>query len=81
MQEIDLDGIGGSESSYSQKNEFAYQLTIGSDYKINDNFSLIAAIKYLKANNITLEEEGGLNKIQNIDYDPITVAVGLKYQF
>ena len=41
----------------------------------------MADIKYLKADNITLEEEGGSNKIQNIDYDPVTVAIGLKYQF
>lgn len=81
VQEIDLDGIGDSQNSYSQKNEFAYQLIAGSDYKIDNNFSLMADLRYLKSENITLEQEGGSAEIKDIDYDPITLTIGLKYQF
>lgn len=82
VQEIDLDlEKNGAEDSYSDNNNFAYQFIIGSEYKINNNFSFSSDLRYLRVDNIDLTQETGSAKIGNIDYNPITLSFGLNYYF
>lgn len=83
VQEIDMDikSTGGVENSYSASNELAGQLMAGIEYPIAQNWDLSTEIRYTKVSNIDLKQENGTGRINNVDYDPVTVGVGLTYNF
>ena len=83
VQEIDMDikSAAGVENSYSASNELAGQLMAGIEYPIAQNWDLSTEIRYTKVSNIDLKQENGTGRINNVDYDPVTVGVGLTYNF
>jgi outer membrane protein W len=83
VEEIDMDlkTSSGVENSYSAENEFASQLMAGIEYPIAQNWDFSTEIRYTKVSDIELKQESGSKKITGIDYDPITVAVGITYNF
>ena len=84
VEEIDMDlkKAGSKEISYTSDNEFAGQIMAGVEYPIAQNWDFSTEIRYTSVRNIDLKQEnGGSGRINNVDYDPITVAVGVTYNF
>lgn len=83
VEEIDMDlqNAGGTETSYSSENEFAGQIMAGIEYPIAQNWDFSSEIRYTNVSNINLKQENGNGRINNVDYDPVTVAVGVTYNF
>lgn len=83
VQEIDMDlqNAGGTETSYSADGEFAAQIIAGVEYPIAQNWDLSTELRYMNVSGIDLEQEGGNARINDVDYDPFTIAVGVTYNF
>jgi outer membrane protein W len=83
VQEIDMDlqNAGGAETSYSSKNEFAGQIMAGVEYPIAQNWDFSTEVRYMNVSSINLKQENGAGRINDVDYDPFTVAVGVTYNF
>ena len=82
VQEIDLDLVtGGVEYSYSKNNEMAYQFMTGITYTLTKKIDLDAGLRYVRADSINLKRENGSGELRNVDYDPLSLAIGLSYKF
>jgi len=82
IQELDLDSEGADgERSFSGSGSVGYQLMAGLDYELSDSLYLTSDLRYTSFSGIDLNEEGGNGRIVNIDYQPITVGLGLGYRF
>jgi len=82
VQEIDLDLVtGGVEYSYSKKNEMAYQFMTGITYALSKKIDLDAGLRYVRVDNFNLKRENGSGELRNVDYDPLSLAIGLSYKF
>ena len=82
VQEIDLDLVnGGVEYSYSKNNEMAYQFMTGITYTLTKKIDLDAGLRYVRVDSINLKRENGSGELRNVDYDPLSLAIGLSYKF
>ena len=84
VQEIDFDlkNASGVETSYSQDGEIAYQLMAGTSYGLTENWDLTADVRYMRADSINLKRETGSSaELRNVDYDPVSLTVGVVYKF
>lgn len=84
VEEIDIDAdvAGGRSTSYSADNELAYQIMAGIGYPLSENWTLSGELRYTRVNDVTFDEEGsGNGEIDNVDYDPISLLVGITYNF
>lgn len=83
VQEIDIDlqPAGGSETSYEGDANFAYQFMAGAQYALNDNWSINSELRYTRVDSIEFKQEDGSAKLNDIDYDPVTVMAGVSYHF
>ena len=82
VQEIDLDLVtGGVEYSYSKNNEMAYQFMTGITYTLTKKIDLDAGLRYVRVDNFNLKRENGSGELRNVDYDPLSLAIGLSYKF
>jgi outer membrane protein W len=82
VEEIDVDlKSGGVERSYSKDSEFAYQFMAGAIYPVTERIDLDAGLRYVRVDNIKLKRESGSGELRNVDYDPLSFAVGLSYKF
>ena len=77
---MDLQNAGGTERSYSD-NVVAGQIMAGVEYPIAQNWDLSTEVRYMNVSNMKLSQENGNGRITNVDYDPVTVGVGLTYNF
>ncbi|MEM9102767.1 MAG: OmpW family outer membrane protein, partial [Pseudomonadota bacterium] len=82
-QEVDIDyEENGFETSFSGDSKTGWQLFVGTDYKISSQWSLLAEIRYTSLNSLTLVSENNTDEVfSNIDYEPLSLQAGLKYQF
>ena len=78
--DMDLQNAGGTERSYSD-NVVAGQIMAGVEYPIAQNWDLSTEVRYMNVSNMKLSQENGNGRITNVDYDPVTVGVGLTYNF
>ncbi len=82
VEEIDVDlKSGGVERSYSKNSEMAYQFMAGITYPLTEKIDLDAGLRYVRVDNIKLKRESGSGELRNVDYDPLSFAVGLSYKF
>jgi len=69
------------EYSYSKKNEMAYQFMTGITYALSKKIDLDAGLRYVRVDNFNLKRENGSGELRNVDYDPLSLAIGLSYKF
>lgn len=83
IQEIDLDSETlPAETSFSDSGAFGLQLMAGLDRALNDQWYLTSQLRYSNLRDLTLSEEGGgSGVISNIDYQPVTLQLGIGYRF
>ncbi len=82
IQEIDIDlETSGVESSFSTRGGMALQISAGAEYKINKQFFVFTDLTYVSASGIDLKAQQGPNRINNVDYTPVSIMFGLKYAF
>ena len=82
VEEIDVDLKSGSdERSYSKNSEMAYQFMAGATYPLTEKIDLDAGLRYVRVDNIKLKRESGSGELRNVDYDPLSLAIGLSYKF
>jgi len=83
VQEIDLDSESDTgEVSFSDSGSVGFQLMAGVNRPISDKWYFTGEIRYSDQRSLTLtQEEGGAGVIDDIDYQPFTVQLGLGYRF
>ena len=42
---------------------------------------LDAGLRYVRVDSINLKRENGSGELRNVDYDPLSLAIGLSYKF
>lgn len=84
VQEIDLDLEGlGPEQSFSSDGDVSVQVFAGVDYKVNDRWSVNLEARYASLSGVDLDAESGsaLGSIEELDYQPFSLAAGISYRF
>ncbi|MEM6484932.1 MAG: OmpW family outer membrane protein [Pseudomonadota bacterium] len=81
-QEIDIDLEGnGPEQSFSGDGDVGIQVFAGVSYRINPNWSAQGELRYGRITGLDLKGEGNPGTISDFDYEPLTLQIGLKYEF
>lgn len=83
LQEIDIDlRLAGTETSFSCNGDLSLQAIIGANYLFADRWGLSLEASYARFSSIQLTGEGmASGTIDGFDYDPMSIAIGLKYRF
>lgn len=82
IQEIDLDSEeGSSERSFSDSGAVGFQLMAGVDYALSDRFYLSGELRYSSQRGLDLDEENGSGRVTGINYEPVTLGLGIGYRF
>ena len=82
FEEIDVDlESGGVEQSFSGDGETLIQFMVGVEYPVSPKLDLTAELRYSSASDISLSGEGSSGQFDGLDYDPLTIQLGLKYTF
>jgi opacity protein-like surface antigen len=83
LQEVDIDLEGnGPERSYSGDGDTGFQLFAGANYDLTEHLVLQGEIRYAYFGDLDLEGEGGAaGEFSSVDYDPLTLQLGLLYRF
>ena len=79
IQELDIDIDDTVE--LQRKNRFAYQFIGGVAYSVHSNIDLTMDIRYMRVEKTTLKQQGGNQRITEINYDPVTINFGVSYHF
>ena len=82
-QEIDIDLEQGSlERSYSGDGDVSYQLMLGTDYQIAQDWQFNAELRYSIMSSVDLQgEENAVGEVRGLDYNPVTLSLAIKYRF
>lgn len=82
VQEIDIDlESNGNELSYSGDSDIGYQAMLGVNYHMSDTWSAQFEARYLSLSDVELSGETTVGAISGLDYEPITLQLGLVYKF
>ncbi len=85
LQEIDVDlETDGQEFSYSSNSDIGFQLLGGINYQLSDSVELEGALRYSSIQDIELKPEAGgdtQGAFADIDYQPLSFQLALKYRF
>lgn len=82
LQEVDLDLEGnGPEQSFSGDGDVGLQLFAGSNYHFSEHWSAHGELRYGSLTGIDLEGENNGGSIGDLDYQPVTLQLGLTYRF
>lgn len=86
VQEIDFDITpmgSGANRSYSASNKFAFQLIAGIEYALTPNWRLTADTRWMRVGSVRLDNERGNSggSAGSLEYNPLSVQVGLRYSF
>ena len=82
VQEIDLDlERDGVEQSYSGDGDVGLQVMAGVRYAFNDDWSLLGELRYGRFSGVELQGENNSGRLTDLDYDPLTLGLGLQYNF
>jgi len=82
LQEVDLDSESSEgERSFSDSSSVGLQLLAGVDYDLSDQLYFTSEIRYANHTGIDLEEEGGSGRVTDIDYQPVTLGLGIGWRF
>lgn len=81
-QEVDLDSENTSgERSFSDSGSIGYQLMAGADYDLSEQFYLTGEIRYSTQHGLELSEETGNGAVTEVDYQSLTMSLGVGYRF
>ncbi len=82
-QEIDIDlETAGVETSFEGDGDVGYRLFAGVDYELAERWSVNGELRYGSTTGITLANEAAPgSEFTDLDYEPLTLAVGLRYRF
>lgn len=81
IQEIDLDfESNGVEQSFSGDGDIAFQFMAGVEYGLSENSRLNAELRYSNAS-VDLEGENATGSFSDLDYDPLSLQLGLSFYF
>jgi len=53
----------------------------GITYALSKKIDLDAGLRYVRVDNFNLKRENGSGELRNVDYDPLSLAIGLSYKF
>ena len=82
MQEVDLDSeTATTERSFSDSGAIGFQLIAGADYNLSDLLYFTSELRYTSFTGLDLDQEGGEGSVTDIDYQPLTLAVGIGFRF
>lgn len=82
VQEIDLDSeASANERSFSDSGSVGFQLMAGLDYQWTDQFYVTGELRYSNLTDLRLSEEGGNGEVSGLNYQPLTLGVGIGYRF
>lgn len=83
VQEVDIDSESSAgERSFSDSGAVGIQLLAGLDYNLSDRFYLTGELRFTSFTGLDLSEEaGGDGRVTNIDYQPVTLGVGIGFRF
>lgn len=81
-QEIDLDSedVDG-ERSFASSGAVGIQVMAGFNYALSQRFYLSSELRYSSLAGLDLDEEGGAGRVSDIDYQPLTLGLGIGYRF
>ncbi|MEM6638299.1 MAG: outer membrane beta-barrel protein [Pseudomonadota bacterium] len=81
VQEVDIDfEVGGAETSF-ETDEVGFQLQVGGRYSLSDQLYLDAGARYLSVSGAELEFPANTSRVVTSDYTPLTITVGVGWQF
>lgn len=82
IQEVDLDSEDAQgERSFSDSASIGFQLMAGVDYDLSERFYLTSELRYSSQTGLELEEEDGSGRVTDIDYQPVTLGLGVGFRF
>lgn len=82
VQEIDLDSEDtNGERSFSDSGSIGFQLMAGMDYDLSERLYLTSEIRYSSQTGLDLSEENGSGTVTGIDYQPVTLGLGVGSRF
>ncbi|MBX2839115.1 MAG: outer membrane beta-barrel protein [Gammaproteobacteria bacterium] len=78
IQEVDLDSEDSEgERSFSASGSVGFQAMVGVDYELSDRFYFTSELRYSNLTDLTLDQEGGNGQVNGIDYQPLTLGIGV----
>lgn len=81
-QEIDIDlETANTELSYSGQGDLGFQVFGGTRYEMAEHWGIDTQLRWGKTSDIDLSGEGVSGELKGLDYQTITLQVGLNYQF
>ena len=82
VQEVDIDlEDSGMERSLSADGDTGYQLFVGTNYKLNEDWDAQFELRYGSITGIDLAGEGNTDTMTDLDYQTTTLQFGLSYRF
>jgi len=82
LQEVDLDSEDADgERSFSDSGSVGFQIMAGVDYDLTERLYLTSELRYSSQTGLDLEEEAGDGRVTDIDYQPITLGLGIGFRF
>lgn len=82
LQEVDIDLEGnGPGQSFASDGDVGFQLFVGSNYRLTNQWSAHGELRYGAISGIDLEGENSPGTLVGVDYRPLTLQFGLNYSF
>jgi len=82
VQEIDIDlETAAGEESYSGDGQTGYQLFVGTQYELNNDWQLQLELRYGNISSIDMNNELSDLPFNGLDYSTTSLQLGLVYQF
>ncbi len=79
--DVDLEQNGIEVASFSGSGDTGIQVMAGLTYELNDSWYLNGELRYGSLAGIDLAGENNTGQINDLDYSPWTVGLGLQYNF
>ncbi len=82
IQEVDLDATRPDQSlSFSSSGSLGWQIMAGVNYDLTRRLYVTTEFRYTAFTDLNLDNEQTRGLVSGIDYDPITLAIGLGFRF
>lgn len=82
VQEIDIDlEAANTEQSFSGDGDTGYQVFAGVNYQLNQKWTLNGELRYGDISSIRLTGEDSNGVIDDLDYKPTTLQIGVSYKY
>lgn len=82
LQEVDLDSEDAEgERSFSDSGAVGFQIMAGVNRDLSERFFVTGELRYTNNTGLDLEEENGNGRVTGIDYQPVTLGLGLGVRF